>query len=79
MSNVDFIPLKQEDIEEMYEDMTNLYLKYYDRYASPDIYPARIKASVALGLLNAIEDLNDTLLKNEFQNIIKRLFEDDDE
>lgn len=77
MGNSDFITLKQEDKEEMYEDMTNLYLKYYDRYASPDIYPGRIKASVALQLLSTIEDLNDTLLKNEFQNIIKRLLDDE--
>jgi len=73
MKNYDMFDLDQEDQDDLYEDINNLYVKYFNRYKERDLYPTQIKGSVIIGIINTAETLNTVLLKNELDMIIKRL------
>lgn len=73
MKNYDMFDLDQEDQDDLYEDMNNLYVKYFNRYKDRDLYPSQVKGSVIIAIINTAETLNTVLLKNELDMIIKRL------
>jgi len=73
MKDYDMFDLDQQDQDDLYEDMNNLYLKYFDRYKERDLYPTQIKGSVIIAIINTAEKLNTILLKNELDNLLKRL------
>lgn len=73
MKNYDMFSLDQQDQDDLYEDINNLYVKYFNRYKERDLYPTQIKGSVIIAIINTAETLNTVLLKNELDMIIRRL------
>lgn len=73
MKNYEMFSLDQQDRDELYEDMNNLYLKYFDRYVARENHTIRVKGSVIIAIVDTAEKLNTVLLQNELDNIIKRL------
>jgi hypothetical protein len=73
MKNYEMFSLDQQDQDDLYEDMNNLYLKYFDRYVTRENHTIRVKGSVIIAIINTAEKLNTVLLKNEVDNLLKRL------
>lgn len=78
MSDKEMFDLDTADTDELYEDINNLYLKYYDRYINREEHPVRVKGSVIMAIMDAAEKLNLLLMKNELDKILRRLRGEDE-
>jgi hypothetical protein len=68
------IRMDHEDMEDLHEDLTNLYLKYYDRYANRFETNMELEATIAVSMLEITEDMNYKILTKSLPGLFKSVF-----
>ncbi len=71
--------MDQKDMDDLHEDMHNLYLKYYDRYREKYETDLELEGTVAVSILEIAEDMNDVLIKKNITGVIKKFFDGENE
>lgn len=71
--------MDQKDMDDLHEDMHNLYLKYYDRYKEKYETDLELEGTVAVSILEIAEDMNDVLIKKNITGVIKKFFDGENE
>ena len=67
--------MDQKDMDDLHEDMHNLYLKYYDRYKEKYETDLELEGTVAVSILEIAEDMNDVLIEKNITGVIKKFFD----
>lgn len=71
--------MDQKDMDDLHEDMHNLYLKYYDRYREKYETDLELEGTVAVSILEIAEDMNDVLIEKNITGVIKKFFDGENE
>jgi hypothetical protein len=66
--------MDHNDMEDLHEDLTNLYLKYHDRYANKFETNMELEATIAVSMLEITEDINDKILNKSLPGLFKSVF-----
>lgn len=67
--------MDQKDMDDLHEDMHNLYLKYYDRYKEKYETDLELEGTIAVSILEIAEDMNDVLIDKNITGVIKKFFD----
>lgn len=67
--------MDQKDMDDLHEDMHNLYLKYYDRYKEKYETDLELEGTIAVSMLEIAEDMNDVLIDKNITGVIKKFFD----
>jgi hypothetical protein len=63
--------MDQEDMDDLHEDMHNLYVKYYDRYKERYETDLELEGTIAVSMLEIVEGMNDVLIDKNITGVIK--------
>lgn len=67
--------MDQEDMDDLHEDMHNIYLKYYDRYKERYETDLELEGTIAVSMLEIVEGMNDVLIDKNITGVIKKFFD----
>ena len=65
--------LPDDMLEDLHEDLTNLYIKYYDRYRDSAKHDIDCKATVICSMTDVIQDMNVKLAFHTVDDLLKKI------